>query len=143
MIESRVSKPGVKWTALSSYAAGVTSILANIFLIALYTLQGNRAVEAAYFGTANDLVGSLEIRHLHLVSATQHVAGERDVCLDHLLDPARYRRPLGVHVPPLPHRKVAGQALEVVRVADGDLCRGGSNFGGVLARSERRGGSDP
>jgi hypothetical protein len=59
MIESRVGKPGIRWTALSAYAAGVTGILANLFLIALYALQGSRPVEAATFGTANDLVGSL------------------------------------------------------------------------------------
>ncbi len=59
MIESRVGKPGVGWTALSAYAAGVAGILANIFLIALFALQENRPVQAASFGTANDLMGSL------------------------------------------------------------------------------------
>jgi hypothetical protein len=32
MLESRVSKPGVRWAALSSYVAGVTGILANRWL---------------------------------------------------------------------------------------------------------------
>ena len=59
MIESGVDKPGVGWTALSSYAAGVTGIVANLFLIAFFALPDNLPVRAASFGPANDLVGSL------------------------------------------------------------------------------------
>jgi hypothetical protein len=59
IIESMVGKPGIRWTALSSYAAGVTGIVANLFLIAFFTLPDNLPLRAASFGPANDLVGSL------------------------------------------------------------------------------------
>jgi hypothetical protein len=59
MLESRVSKPGVSWAALSSYVAGVTGILANLFLIGFYTLQVGSPENGTWLGSANDLVGSL------------------------------------------------------------------------------------
>jgi hypothetical protein len=59
MLESRVSKPGVRWAALSSYVAGVTGILANLFLIGFYTLQVGSPENGTWLGSANDLVGSL------------------------------------------------------------------------------------
>ena len=59
MLESRVSKPGVRWAALSSYVAGVTGILANLFLIGFYALQVGRPENGTWLGSANDLVGSL------------------------------------------------------------------------------------
>jgi hypothetical protein len=59
MIEGKVGNPDVRWAALFAYAAGITSTLANLFLIAFFVLQANNPVEGASFGTANDLVGSL------------------------------------------------------------------------------------
>lgn len=59
MIETRVGKPGVRWTALCSYAAGATGILANLFLIAFYALQASQPENGTWLGTANDLVGSV------------------------------------------------------------------------------------
>lgn len=59
MIEGKVDNLDVKWVALFAYAAGITSTLANLFLIAFFVLQANNPVEGASFGTANDLVGSL------------------------------------------------------------------------------------
>lgn len=70
MIESRVGKPGIRWTALSSYAAGVTGIVANLFLIAFFTLPDNLPVRAASFGPANDLVGSLGAAFMIPVAVT-------------------------------------------------------------------------
>lgn len=59
MLESRVSKPGVRWAALSSFVAGVTGILANLFLMGFYALQVGRPENGTWLGSANDLVGSL------------------------------------------------------------------------------------
>jgi hypothetical protein len=59
MIEGKVGNSDVRWAALFAYAAGITSTLANLFLIAFFVLQANNPVEGASFGTANDLVGSL------------------------------------------------------------------------------------
>ena len=59
MLEGRVSKPGVRWAALSSYVAGVTGILANLFLMGFYALQVGRPENGTWLGSANDLVGSL------------------------------------------------------------------------------------
>ena len=70
MIESRVGKPGIRWTALSSYAAGVTGIVGNLFLIAFFTLPDNLPVRAASFGPANDLVGSLGAAFMIPVAVT-------------------------------------------------------------------------
>ena len=59
MLEGKVSKPGVRWAALSSYVSGVTGILANLFLIGFYALQVGRPENGTWLGSANDLVGSL------------------------------------------------------------------------------------
>ncbi len=59
MIESTAGKSSVKRAALFAYAAGVTGILANLFLIAFFALQAGRPVYGFSFGTANDIVGSL------------------------------------------------------------------------------------
>jgi hypothetical protein len=59
MIRSEADNPGARWAAHSAYAAGVTGTLANLLLIAFFALPVSRPVEAASFGTANDLVGSL------------------------------------------------------------------------------------
>lgn len=59
MIESRVGKPGIRWTAHFAYASGVTGILANLFLIAFYALQASQPENGTWLGSANDLVGSV------------------------------------------------------------------------------------
>jgi len=45
--------------ALFAFAAGVTGILANLFLISFYALQVGRPENGTWLGSANDLVGSL------------------------------------------------------------------------------------
>ena len=49
----------VKRAARFAYAAGVTGMLANLFLIAFYALQASHPENGTSLGTANDLVGSL------------------------------------------------------------------------------------
>ena len=60
MVGSTTGKPaGVKMVTRFAYAAGVTGILAILFLIAFYALQGSHPEEGTSLGSANDLVGSL------------------------------------------------------------------------------------
>src|SRR5918993_139434 len=59
MIGSTAGKPGVERAASFAYAAGVTGILANLFLVAFYALQASRPENGTWLGTANDLVGSV------------------------------------------------------------------------------------
>ena len=49
----------VERAAFFAYAAGATSILANLFLIAFYALQASHPEDGTSLGSANDLVGSL------------------------------------------------------------------------------------
>ncbi len=49
----------VKRASRFAYAAGATSILANLLLIAFYALQASHPEDGTSLGTANDLVGSL------------------------------------------------------------------------------------
>jgi hypothetical protein len=58
-IRSTAGTPSVGKAALFAYAAGVTGILANLFLIGFYVLQVGRPENGAWLGSANDLVGSL------------------------------------------------------------------------------------
>lgn len=48
-----------KRAALFAYAAGATSILANLFLIAFYALQASHPEDGTSLGSANDLMGAL------------------------------------------------------------------------------------
>jgi len=59
MIRSTAGKSSVKRAALFAYAAGATTILANLFLIAFYALQVRHPEDGTSLGTANDLVGSI------------------------------------------------------------------------------------
>jgi hypothetical protein len=69
LVESTVGKPVVTVVSGFAYAAGVTGILANLFLIVMYVLLGLRAwspeaqtslVSAFHVaGSASDLLGSL------------------------------------------------------------------------------------
>ena len=69
MIGNTADKSSVEWAALFAYAAGVTGIIANLFLIILYIqlgLQAGRPEDGTLLGpvgelagSANDLLGSL------------------------------------------------------------------------------------
>ena len=59
MIGSKVNEADLEQAALFAYAAGVTGILANLFLIAFFALQIGRPENGTWLGSANDLVGSL------------------------------------------------------------------------------------
>ncbi len=59
MNRSAAGKSSVKMVSRFAYAAGVTGILANLFLIAFFALQAARPEDGPSLGTANDLVGSL------------------------------------------------------------------------------------
>ena len=58
MLESRVSKPGVRWAALSSFVAGLPASWPT-FSSWFLCLAGWTSREWELVGSANDLVGSL------------------------------------------------------------------------------------
>jgi MFS family permease len=59
MIRSTAGKSSVKMASRFAYAAGVTGILANLFLIAFFALQSTHPDDGFSLGSANDIVGSL------------------------------------------------------------------------------------
>ena len=62
MIGSTAGKSRIKMVALLAYAAGVTGILANLFLITFYVMLGLQAghqENGIPLGSASDLTGSL------------------------------------------------------------------------------------
>ncbi len=59
MIRTTAGKSSVTWAALFAYATGATGILANLFLIAFFTLQASQPDDGFSLGSANDIVGSL------------------------------------------------------------------------------------
>jgi hypothetical protein len=59
MIGSKTVEADLGRAALFAYVAGITGILANLFLIGFYALQVGRPENGTWLGSANDLVGSL------------------------------------------------------------------------------------
>lgn len=59
MIGSTARRSIVEGTAFFAYAAGVTGILANLFLLAFFALKDSYPEVGPFFGPANDLVGSV------------------------------------------------------------------------------------
>jgi len=54
-----VRASSVRRAARFAYAAGITAMLANLFLIAFYALQASHPEDGTSLGSANDLIGSL------------------------------------------------------------------------------------
>lgn len=59
MVESTAGRPMVTVVSDFAYAAGATSILANVLLFAFFAVRASRPEVGASLGSANDLVGSL------------------------------------------------------------------------------------
>lgn len=59
MVRATTQQSSVKRAALFAYAAGVTGVLANLFLIAFFALQASQPADGFSLGSANDIVGSL------------------------------------------------------------------------------------
>ncbi len=71
--------PAVRHPAAAAYAAGVTGTVANLLLIAFFTLQLDEPDRPVSFGTANDVVGSLGSALMIpvAVALTAHLPGGR------------------------------------------------------------------
>src|SRR5215216_7349831 len=72
------------------------------------------------------------VRHLCAACRAQLTARSRSDGMDRFLDLAYHKWPHSVLHPAVSHRKATEQALEMVGLANGDFCRGGSDSRCVL-----------